>query len=116
MSWSLFFFRNAIRLIELLLDVIQRVESSETTWPARRQVVACAAVCWSWREVTKEVVKTLKECGRITFPMSLKQVSALFSDIMIRMKFCWLRCSENLDVLMLTCFCYRLALSAFSLL
>ncbi|ONM09026.1 uncharacterized protein [Zea mays] len=53
---------------------IQRVESSETTWPARRQVVACAAVCWSWREVTKEVVKTLKECGRITFPMSLKQV------------------------------------------
>ncbi|XP_066322406.1 tubby-like F-box protein 5 [Miscanthus floridulus] len=58
---------------ELLLDVIQRVESSEATWPARRQVVACAAVCRSWREVTKEVVKTLEECGRITFPISLKQ-------------------------------------------
>jgi hypothetical protein len=90
---------------ELLLDVIQRVESSEATWPARRQVVACAAVCRSWREVTKDVVKTLEECGRITFPISLKQVSALLSDIMIRMKFCWLRCSENLNVLMLTCFC-----------
>ena len=72
---------------ELLLDVIQRVESSEATWPARRQVVACAAVCRSWREVTKEVVKTLEECGRITFPISLKQVSALFSDIMIHVKF-----------------------------
>jgi hypothetical protein len=72
---------------ELLLDVIQRVESSEATWPARRQVVACAAVCRSWREVTKEVVKTLEECGRITFPISLKQVSALFSDIMIHI-FC----------------------------
>ncbi|TVU28169.1 hypothetical protein EJB05_19678 [Eragrostis curvula] len=58
---------------ELLLDVIQRVEASEATWPARRQVVACAAVCRSWREVTKEVVKTLEECGRITFPISLKQ-------------------------------------------
>lgn len=61
---------------ELLLDVIQRVEASEATWPARRQVVACAAVCRSWREVTKEVVKTLEECGRITFPISLKQVKA----------------------------------------
>jgi tubby and related proteins len=59
---------------ELLLDVIQRVEASEATWPARRQVVVCAAVCRSWREVTKEVVKTPEECGRITFPISLKQV------------------------------------------
>jgi hypothetical protein len=73
---------------ELLLDVIQRVESSEATWPVRRQVVACAAVCRSWREVTKGVVKTLEECDRITFPISFKQVSALLSDIMIRMKFC----------------------------
>jgi len=58
---------------ELLLDVIQRVEASEATWPARRQVVACAHVCRSWREISKEVVKTLEECGRITFPISLKQ-------------------------------------------
>ena len=90
---------------ELLLDVIQRVESSEATWPARRQVVACAAVCRSWREVTKEVVKTLEECGRITFPISLKQVCALFSDIHDSCEVCWLRCSENQEVLMLTLFC-----------
>uniref|UniRef100_A0A453PD59 F-box domain-containing protein n=1 Tax=Aegilops tauschii subsp. strangulata TaxID=200361 RepID=A0A453PD59_AEGTS len=60
---------------ELLIDVIQRVEASEVAWPARRHVVACAAVCRSWREVTKDVVKTLEECSRITFPISLKQVS-----------------------------------------
>ncbi|OVA07048.1 Tubby [Macleaya cordata] len=58
---------------ELLLDVIQRLEASETSWPARQNVVACASVCRSWREVTKEVVKTPEECGRLTFPISLKQ-------------------------------------------
>uniref|UniRef100_A0A0D9VJZ9 Tubby-like F-box protein n=1 Tax=Leersia perrieri TaxID=77586 RepID=A0A0D9VJZ9_9ORYZ len=48
---------------------------SRHSWPGlwSEQVVACAAVCRSWREVTKEVVKTLEECGRITFPISLKQ-------------------------------------------
>lgn len=59
---------------ELLLDIFGRVEESETTWPARRAVVACAGVCRSWREVAKEVVKTPEECGLLTFPMSLKQV------------------------------------------
>jgi hypothetical protein len=63
----------------MLLDVIQRVEASEAVWPARRQVVACAAVCRSWRDITKDVVKTLEECGRITFPISLKQVSTVCS-------------------------------------
>ncbi|KAF5941418.1 hypothetical protein HYC85_019060 [Camellia sinensis] len=29
---------------ELLLDIIQRVEESETTWPARTDVVFCASV------------------------------------------------------------------------
>ncbi|KAF5198394.1 Tubby-like f-box protein [Thalictrum thalictroides] len=58
---------------ELLLDVIKRLEASQTSWPARRHVVACASVCKSWREITKEVVKTPEECGRITFPISLKQ-------------------------------------------
>ncbi|KAF8405242.1 hypothetical protein HHK36_010143 [Tetracentron sinense] len=58
---------------ELLLDVIQRLEASETFWPARRHVVACASVCSSWREITKEIVKTPEECGRLTFPISLKQ-------------------------------------------
>ncbi|CAI9763731.1 unnamed protein product [Fraxinus pennsylvanica] len=58
---------------ELLLDIFGRVEENETTWPARRAVVACAGVCRSWREVAKEVVKTPEECGLLTFPMSLKQ-------------------------------------------
>ncbi|XP_077253496.1 tubby-like F-box protein 5 [Tasmannia lanceolata] len=58
---------------ELLFDVIRRVEESEISWPARKHVVACASVCRSWREITKEIVKTPEECGRITFPISLKQ-------------------------------------------
>lgn len=62
---------------ELLLDIIQRLEASETSWPARRDVVACAAVCRSWRDITKEVVKTPEKCGWLTFPISLKQVTLL---------------------------------------
>lgn len=58
---------------ELLLDIIQRVEACETFWPGRRDVVACAAVCRSWREITKEVVRTPEQCGLLTFPMSVKQ-------------------------------------------
>lgn len=58
---------------ELLLDIVHRVEASETSWPARRDVVSCAAVCKSWRETTKEVVRTPEQCGLLTFPMSLKQ-------------------------------------------
>lgn len=59
---------------ELLLDIIKRVEESETSWPARSAIVFCASVCKTWREVTKEIVKTPEECGRLTFPISLKQV------------------------------------------
>ncbi|XP_059281508.1 tubby-like F-box protein 5 [Lycium ferocissimum] len=58
---------------ELLWDIIRRVEESETTWPARTVVLFCACVCKSWREITKEIVKTPEECGRLTFPISLKQ-------------------------------------------
>ncbi|CAD5194912.1 unnamed protein product [Musa acuminata subsp. malaccensis] len=58
---------------ELLLDVIQRVEASEVAWPERRHVLACAAVCRSWRNITKEVVRSPEQCGQITFPFSLKQ-------------------------------------------
>nr|GMC98716.1 tubby-like F-box protein 5 [Ipomoea batatas] len=58
---------------ELLLDIIQRVEESETSWPARTVVLFCASVCKSWREITKAIVKTPEECGRLTFPISLKQ-------------------------------------------
>lgn len=59
---------------ELLLDIIKRVEESETAWPARTVVLFCASVCRSWRDITKEIVKTPEECGKLTFPISLKQV------------------------------------------
>ena len=62
---------------ELLLDIIHRVEASETAWPARKDVVACASVCRSWRDITKEIVKTPEQCGSLTFPISLKQVFLL---------------------------------------
>ncbi|XP_057542876.1 tubby-like F-box protein 5 [Amaranthus tricolor] len=58
---------------ELLLDIIRRIETSETSWPARSAVVFCAAVCRSWRDVTKEIVQTPEQCGKLTFPISLKQ-------------------------------------------
>ncbi|KAI4389234.1 hypothetical protein MLD38_001482 [Melastoma candidum] len=58
---------------ELLHDVIRRLEASESLWPSRRHVVACAAVCRSWREMCKEIVKSPEICGKITFPVSLKQ-------------------------------------------
>ncbi|KAJ7565900.1 hypothetical protein O6H91_02G079800 [Diphasiastrum complanatum] len=58
---------------ELLRDIIQRLESSESSWPSRKHVVACSAVCCCWREVTKELVKTLEQSGKLTFPISLKQ-------------------------------------------
>ena len=57
-----------------ILVQIQRLEASETSWPARRALVACASVCKLWREITKDVVKTPEQCGFITFPISLKQV------------------------------------------
>lgn len=59
---------------ELLRDVLLRIEASETTWPPRKNVVACAGVCRSWREIMKEIVKTLEVSGKLTFPISLKQV------------------------------------------
>ncbi|KAH9611110.1 hypothetical protein KSS87_001286 [Heliosperma pusillum] len=58
---------------ELLRDVIKRLEASEIMWPARKHVVACAAVCRSWREMCQEIVKSPELCGKLTFPVSLKQ-------------------------------------------
>ncbi|GFY89182.1 tubby like protein 10 [Actinidia rufa] len=45
----------------------------ESTWPARKHVVACAAVCRSWRSMCKEIVRNPDICGKLTFPVSLKQ-------------------------------------------
>lgn len=58
---------------ELLRDVIKRLEASESTWPARKHVVACSAVCRSWREMCKEIVQSPEHSGKLTFPVSLKQ-------------------------------------------
>ncbi|CAI9776269.1 unnamed protein product [Fraxinus pennsylvanica] len=58
---------------ELLREVLMKIEDSESSWPARKHVVACAGVCESWREIIKELVKTLEVSGKITFPISLKQ-------------------------------------------
>ncbi|XXG80702.1 hypothetical protein AAC387_Pa09g1509 [Persea americana] len=58
---------------ELLRDVLVRLEAAESDWPPRKHVVACAGVCRSWREITKEIVKTPELSGKLTFPISLKQ-------------------------------------------
>ncbi|KAK4490189.1 hypothetical protein RD792_000846 [Penstemon davidsonii] len=58
---------------ELLFDVIKRLEESESTWPARKHVVACAAVCRAWRDMCKEIVRSPEFCGKLTVPVSLKQ-------------------------------------------
>ncbi|CAL9116101.1 unnamed protein product [Musa acuminata var. zebrina] len=58
---------------ELLRDVIKRLEASESTWPSRKHVVACAAVCRTWREMCKEIVKSPEFSGKLTFPIALKQ-------------------------------------------
>ena len=37
--------------------------------------MACSSVCRLWREITKDVVKIPEQCGLLTFPISLKQVT-----------------------------------------
>ncbi|XP_062187846.1 tubby-like F-box protein 11 isoform X2 [Phragmites australis] len=59
--------------LELLREVLARVEEAEARWPGRRDVVACAGVCRSWRGVVKEIVLTPEASGKLTFPISLKQ-------------------------------------------
>lgn len=58
---------------ELLRDVLVRIEESEAAWPERKDVVACAGVCRSWREIMKELVKIPELSQKLTFPISLKQ-------------------------------------------
>lgn len=66
---------------ELLRDVIRRLEASESTWPNRKHVVSCAAVCRAWREMCQEIVLSPELCGKLTFPVSLKQVSLILDII-----------------------------------
>ncbi|XP_065029550.1 tubby-like F-box protein 14 [Musa acuminata AAA Group] len=65
---------------ELLNDVITRLDS-ESTWPFCKNVVACAGVCRSWREICKEIVKNPEFSGKFTFPVSLKQTGPRDSTI-----------------------------------
>ncbi|CAI0626962.1 unnamed protein product [Linum tenue] len=58
---------------ELLREVLLRIEASETSWPPRKSVVACAGVCRSWRHITKDIVRVPELSGKLTFPLSLKQ-------------------------------------------
>ncbi|KAL1194562.1 Tubby-like F-box protein 5 [Cardamine amara subsp. amara] len=58
---------------ELLRDVVKRLEECESTWPGRKHVVACAAVCKTWRKMCKDIVKSPEFSGKLTFPVSLKQ-------------------------------------------
>lgn len=84
---------------ELLRDVIERLEASEATWPNRKNVVSCAAVCRTWRVMCKEIVKNPEFSGKITFPVSLKQVmNALFGPSMFHL-FC-----DNFTVIFI-CIC-----------
>lgn len=60
--------------LELVREVLMRIESSENNWPLRKNVVACGGVCRSWREIVKEIVGTPEVSGILTFPISVKQV------------------------------------------
>ncbi|KAG7594175.1 F-box domain [Arabidopsis thaliana x Arabidopsis arenosa] len=58
---------------EVLRDVMKKLDESESTWPDRKQVVACAGVCKTWRLMCKDIVKSPEFSGKLTFPVSLKQ-------------------------------------------
>ncbi|XVE82050.1 hypothetical protein DITRI_Ditri15bG0115400 [Diplodiscus trichospermus] len=58
---------------ELLREVLLRIEDSESSWPQRKNVVACAGVCRSWRLIIKEIVRVPQLSGKLTFPISVKQ-------------------------------------------
>lgn len=64
---------------ELLRDVMKRLEQDDSNWPSRKDVVACASVCTTWREMCKDIVRNPEFCGKLTFPVSLKQVMSDFS-------------------------------------
>ncbi|KAF8712576.1 hypothetical protein HU200_028329 [Digitaria exilis] len=52
---------------------MKRLEEGESTWPSRKDVVSCAEVCGTWREICKDIVPSPEFCGKLTFPVSLKQ-------------------------------------------
>lgn len=68
---------------DLLRAVMGRIETVETCWPARRDVVSCACVCNNWRAIVKEVMRVPESSGQLTFPISLKQVCCFTSELIV---------------------------------
>ncbi|KAJ4722251.1 Tubby-like F-box protein [Melia azedarach] len=58
---------------ELLREILAKIEATDSAWPSRKSVVACAGVCRSWRQITKEIVKVPELSGYLTFPIAVKQ-------------------------------------------
>ncbi|MBA0664782.1 hypothetical protein ES288_D10G199900v1 [Gossypium darwinii] len=58
---------------ELLWEVLLMIEETESIWPQRKNVVACAGVCRSWRFIIQQIVKLPQLSGKLTFPISVKQ-------------------------------------------
>lgn len=80
---------------ELLRDVLVRIEEGEGSWPVRKDVVACAGVCRSWRDTMKEIVMTPELSGKLTYPISLKQVWPLVVFSNQPLLFIFLFCLAN---------------------
>ncbi|CAI5987972.1 unnamed protein product [Closterium sp. NIES-65] len=61
---------------ELLRDVLSRVVAPGMDWPHRRTLVACAGVCNSWREITRDFIlsapPTSADPAHIFFPADLR--------------------------------------------
>ncbi|KAM0824682.1 hypothetical protein ACQ4PT_070038 [Festuca glaucescens] len=58
---------------EVLRDVLKRLKQDDSNWPSPKDVVACASVCTTWRDMCKYIVRNPEFCGKITLPVSLKQ-------------------------------------------
>ncbi|KAK1686485.1 hypothetical protein QYE76_047333 [Lolium multiflorum] len=58
---------------EVLRDVLKRLKQDGNNWPSPKDVVACASVCTTWRDMCKYIVRNPEFCGKITLPASLKQ-------------------------------------------
>src|SRR6266540_1244872 len=66
---------------ELLRDVMKRLKEDESSWPSRKDVVSCASVCNTWRDICKDIVRTPEFCAKLTFSVSLKQVMSRLRTI-----------------------------------
>nr|GEX92540.1 uncharacterized protein [Tanacetum cinerariifolium] len=75
--------------LELLRDVLTRIEVSESTWPMRRNVVLAGGVCKKWRSMVKDIVGGSDGSGMFTFPSDLKQDSVNDDNDSSNSSSCW---------------------------